>query len=70
MAEPLLLRTRPDSAPFFNKPMDRSFSLRMPILCKYGYVPQMIVSELITQGPSPWHVLATQSSAAQTPGFT
>jgi len=35
----------------------RSFSLRMN-----DYAPQMIVKT-----PSPWHVLATQNSAAQTP---
>ena len=31
-AEALLLRTRHNGAPFLNKPMDRSFSLRMPYL--------------------------------------
>ena len=31
-AETLLLRTRHSGAPFLNKPMDRSFSLRMPYL--------------------------------------
>ena len=29
----------------------------------------MIVPEFINHGPSLWHVLATQISAAQTPGL-
>jgi len=49
-AEALLLRTRHSGVPFVYKPGDRSFSLRMPILCKYGYAPQMIVPEFITTG--------------------
>ena len=36
-------------------------------LYKYDYAPQMIVPEFTNYGPSLWHVLATQISAAQTP---